>query len=95
MDKRIVAALLIILLAFFVYYKYPNNKGPNEAEKGVFMTNEKISNMTITVIYDNYEYDKKLQTGWGVSCLVELGDKNILFDTGGGTAPPYWATWRN
>jgi len=83
MDKRIIAALLIILLAFFVYFKRPNNKNPNEIEKGVSMADEKIPNLTITVIYDNYEYDKKLQTGWGFSCLVEFGDKNILFDTGG------------
>lgn len=44
------------------------------------MTNETIKNAEITIIYDNYEYDDKLSTGWCFSCLVK--DKNILFDTG-------------
>ena len=38
--------------------------------------------MRITTIYDNYEYEPGLRTGWGFSCLVEVGDKKILFDTG-------------
>jgi len=38
--------------------------------------------MSITTIFDNYSLDKNLKTGWGFSCLVELGERNILFDTG-------------
>ena len=41
------------------------------------------SNTTITIVYDNYEYDKRLSIGFGFSCLVKIEDKNILFDTGG------------
>ena len=39
--------------------------------------------MTITVVYDNNPYDPRLQTAWGFGCLVEIGEKTILFDTGG------------
>ncbi len=39
--------------------------------------------VVLTTIYDNYEHEPELKTGWGFSCLVEVGDKNILFDTGG------------
>ena len=39
--------------------------------------------VTITILYDNNEYDKRLETAWGFSCLVEGLEKTILFDTGG------------
>ncbi len=37
----------------------------------------------ITVVYDNIPYDPRLETAWGFACLVETGEKTILFDTGG------------
>ncbi len=49
----------------------------------------------ITILYDNNEYDERLETAWGFSCLVELPpasggpggvEKTILFDTGGDSA---------
>ncbi len=39
--------------------------------------------MTITVLYDNNPYDPRLRTDWGFSCLVELDETTLLFDTGG------------
>lgn len=36
----------------------------------------------ITVLYDNYVYEKGLNADWGFSCLVEGMEKTILFDTG-------------
>lgn len=50
------------------------------------------SGVTITILYDNNEYDKRLETTWGFACLVELYpeaggpggvETTILFDTGG------------
>ncbi len=43
----------------------------------------KAKNVTLITIYDNYQYNPKLKTGWGFSCLVKVNGKNILFDTGG------------
>lgn len=37
----------------------------------------------LTILYDNNPYDESLETAWGFSCLVELGNTTILFDTGG------------
>ena len=42
--------------------------------------------ITLTVLYDNNEYDERLETAWGFSCLVEGLEKTILFDTGGDSA---------
>jgi 7,8-dihydropterin-6-yl-methyl-4-(beta-D-ribofuranosyl)aminobenzene 5'-phosphate synthase len=38
--------------------------------------------LTMITLYDNYQHDPDLKTGWGFSCLVRVKDKNILFDTG-------------
>jgi 7,8-dihydropterin-6-yl-methyl-4-(beta-D-ribofuranosyl)aminobenzene 5'-phosphate synthase len=42
--------------------------------------------LKFTIVYDNNEYDPRLQTKWGFSCLVEGLEKAILFDTGGDSA---------
>jgi 7,8-dihydropterin-6-yl-methyl-4-(beta-D-ribofuranosyl)aminobenzene 5'-phosphate synthase len=39
--------------------------------------------LKLTIVYDNNEYDPRLETKWGFSCLVEGFEKTILFDTGG------------
>jgi 7,8-dihydropterin-6-yl-methyl-4-(beta-D-ribofuranosyl)aminobenzene 5'-phosphate synthase len=38
---------------------------------------------TLTILYDNNPYEEGCLTEWGFSCLVELEDNTILFDTGG------------
>lgn len=38
--------------------------------------------MKITILYDNTVYKQGLESDWGFSCLVEVPDKTILFDTG-------------
>jgi 7,8-dihydropterin-6-yl-methyl-4-(beta-D-ribofuranosyl)aminobenzene 5'-phosphate synthase len=42
--------------------------------------------LTITILYDNNQYDERLETAWGFSCLVEGLEKTVLFDTGGDSA---------
>jgi 7,8-dihydropterin-6-yl-methyl-4-(beta-D-ribofuranosyl)aminobenzene 5'-phosphate synthase len=38
---------------------------------------------SISVVYDNNEYNEELQSSWGFSCFIQGLEKNILFDTGG------------
>ena len=38
--------------------------------------------MKITIIYDNTAFRKDLQADWGFSALLEIKERNILFDTG-------------
>jgi len=42
--------------------------------------------LIITILYDNNEFDERLETAWGFSCLVEGLEETILFDTGGDSA---------
>jgi len=44
---------------------------------------EVAERLTITILYDNNEYDERLETAWGFACLLERGDLTLLFDTGG------------
>jgi 7,8-dihydropterin-6-yl-methyl-4-(beta-D-ribofuranosyl)aminobenzene 5'-phosphate synthase len=37
----------------------------------------------LTIIYDNNTLEKGLVPGWGFSCLINLPELQILFDTGG------------
>ena len=77
--KRIIVLLAIILLIPLTYF-YHSLKGKS---KVILVDNETSSNLTITVVYDNNEYDERLKTAWGFSCLLKLKGKSILFDTGG------------
>jgi 7,8-dihydropterin-6-yl-methyl-4-(beta-D-ribofuranosyl)aminobenzene 5'-phosphate synthase len=47
---------------------------------------EAETELKITIVYDNNEYDQQLETKWGFSCLVEGLERTILFDTGGDSA---------
>jgi 7,8-dihydropterin-6-yl-methyl-4-(beta-D-ribofuranosyl)aminobenzene 5'-phosphate synthase len=38
---------------------------------------------TLTILYDNNPYEEGCLTEWGFSCLVELEENTVLFDTGG------------
>jgi 7,8-dihydropterin-6-yl-methyl-4-(beta-D-ribofuranosyl)aminobenzene 5'-phosphate synthase len=38
--------------------------------------------MKISIIYDNEAFREDLKGDWGFSCLVEVYDRRILFDTG-------------
>jgi len=40
------------------------------------------SDLTITILYDNYSCNEALETGHGFSCLIEGTGKTVLFDTG-------------
>lgn len=41
--------------------------------------------IAIKILYDNCRTNKEFQEGWGFSCLVDLGFRKILFDTGADT----------
>ena len=38
--------------------------------------------MRLTIIYDNTSFKEDLKADWGFSALIEIGSRNILFDTG-------------
>ena len=47
------------------------------------------SKLKLTILYDNYQFDKAFMNSWGFSCLIEGLDKTILFDCGVPDSPGY------
>lgn len=45
-------------------------------------TTRKEGYLKITIIYDNYQMKKGLETDWGFSCMVDIDEIKLLFDTG-------------
>lgn len=41
-----------------------------------------FTDVHLTVVYDNNPLVPNLQTDWGFSCVVEVGETTLLFDTG-------------
>ncbi|MBS0625886.1 MAG: MBL fold metallo-hydrolase [Verrucomicrobia bacterium] len=41
-----------------------------------------MSQIAIRIIYDNRKDNPAMQEGWGFSCLIEIAQRKILFDTG-------------
>ena len=44
---------------------------------------ERAPSLTITIVYNNIAHDARLDTPWGFGALIEYGDQQVLFDTGG------------
>ena len=72
MIKRVVLLLIaqIVFIGGFAMSQI-NNGSENKRDT-----------IRITIIYDNNPLVEGLQTDWGFSCLVEVGETKLLFDTG-------------
>ena len=79
MKRVLLAAVAIIFLAAFLT-AIPTSRNGIEIEKGGIDMKE--ANATLITVYDNYQHETGMQTGWGFGCVVKA-DKTILFDTGG------------
>lgn len=45
--------------------------------------NEEGNTVSLTVVFDNHDFDPRLRTSWGFAAWLEHGDQTVLFDTGG------------
>lgn len=71
---------LILLVLWLAPIAFVHSREAMAAEE-VKVDSTRAEVILIT-LYDNYRHDSNLKTGWGFSCLIKAGDKNILFDTG-------------
>ena len=69
---------IIILLLFFPII-FAGGFAMSQINNG---KENKRDTIRITIIYDNNPFVEGLQTDWGFSCLVEVGETRLLFDTG-------------
>lgn len=69
--------ILILLLIFQI-----NFRGSLAIAQIKNTKENKADTVRITILYDNNSFVKDLQTDWGFSCMVEVGNTKLLFDTG-------------
>ena len=76
LQGGIAPALLALVVCVVLPTAAPGGDAPPApaAKKGALL---------ITIVYDNYPFDERLETDWGFACVVEGTEKTILFDTGG------------
>ncbi len=80
MAKKAIFSIIFLLGALtllLTFNLFKKEKTQPELSKTV--TEKAVS---IITIYDNYQVDPRLQTGWGFACLIKASGKNLLFDTG-------------
>ncbi len=96
MPKLIIFAILIVLIlgAGFYFLEVKDKeimtkeiKEPKAKSQDVSVRKEKIDKkpqekISIITIFDNYQSNLELETGWGFSCLIKTPEEDILFDTG-------------
>ncbi len=80
------ACLLVIALILNTFAGQLPRIAANESTPVAATRKQKLTTVTLTILYDNNEYDNRLQTAWGFSCLVDGLEKTILFDTGGNSS---------
>lgn len=95
MAKIIFYILIILILALIIIFilqikpellgwfkkdkAQPSNKNFYQDKKETKIMPEENS---IITVYDNYQHNPELKTGWGFSCSIKINSRQILFDTG-------------
>lgn len=80
LRKWLPVTVAVIAIAAILLPRYLPRDGKEAPQYA--LTLEECSG-TLTILYDNNPFEERCMTAWGFSCLVELEDKTILFDTGG------------
>jgi 7,8-dihydropterin-6-yl-methyl-4-(beta-D-ribofuranosyl)aminobenzene 5'-phosphate synthase len=75
-EWLLAAVVILIILSLLICFA-----GQIKENEEIRMEMKK-TNATLITVYDNYESNPELKTGWGFSCLVKTSSKGILFDTG-------------
>ena len=78
------AGIALVLLGVLLTDAVLPAAAPEGAEKP--KPSSKKGTIVITIVYDNYPFDKRLQTSWGFACVVDGLPERVLFDTGGDAA---------
>lgn len=73
MKQILITATLLIIFSTMLSFLTPNPQNKMETDNQI----------TLTILYDNYQYKKGFMNSWGFSCLIEGTGPTILFDTGG------------
>ena len=62
----------VVLLPLLVAWLPTQAKGQEVPQK----------ELVLTILFDNFSADDRLETGWGFAVLLETPEHTVLFDTG-------------
>jgi 7,8-dihydropterin-6-yl-methyl-4-(beta-D-ribofuranosyl)aminobenzene 5'-phosphate synthase len=81
--KNLLISIVTLAIAIVLFTSLKNylNKTSEKPQDEAYLNLDECSGV-LTILFDNNPFDPMLETEWGFSCLVELGDTTILFDTG-------------
>lgn len=89
MSKWIIGAFIIVILISLVFIFYTkkedeikSTKEKKDLQEETTENSTNVSKITLITVYDNYRVSPEFKTGWGFGCVIRIGEKNILFDTG-------------
>jgi len=82
MNKKFLCSLLVIGLAIVGMLMGSSC----ESQKEELVPPPIEGNVSIIIVYDNYQVNPNLTTSWGFGCVIKTPTKNILFDTGGNSS---------
>ncbi|OGD52484.1 hypothetical protein A3K81_02730 [Candidatus Bathyarchaeota archaeon RBG_13_60_20] len=80
-TKWVAVFAFVAVAAAAAYLFVPGLLNGDEAPEGDTLVLVERSGR-FSILYDNNPFNGSCATEWGFSCLVELGDETILFDTG-------------
>ena len=84
--KKGCMIVLIVALSLFAACSQPEPSSPPSAPSDASLpesTTEAGYELKLTIVYDNNDYDPRLETKWVFSCLLKGLERTVLFDTGG------------
>ncbi|HEX9915256.1 MAG TPA: MBL fold metallo-hydrolase [Candidatus Bathyarchaeia archaeon] len=81
--KWVAVVVFVAVASAAVYFLVPGFLGGNEAAESEVALSLAERSGRFTILYDNNPFNDSCSTEWGFSCLVELGNETVLFDTGG------------
>jgi len=74
--------VIVVIINLFFFSRLLKKSMDKENQTKLETISEKLKGISIITIYDNYQMNPELRTGWGFSCLIKINEKSILFDTG-------------
>jgi len=77
-NYKIFSIIVIIVIIGVVYVL---TRPVDQPASGILQLKPTLG--SLTVLYDNYQFDSNCIPEWGYSCLIETTESVVLFDTGG------------
>lgn len=85
-DRTVVSGVFLAFLLILVLLWHQQFRRDRVTEESTSKTIEGlgfVSNLKLTILYDNNPYNSSVTAAWGFSCLIQTEATTVLFDTGG------------